>query len=376
MVLKMMMSKVVVVECDSYEQEIVNSCLEEAIAMFGDIKDIIGKSSRILLKPNLLAPAHPDQCVTTHPSVIGAAAHVLRTNGYQNLSYGDSPANANFTLAAHMCRVSKVAMKMGLKAADFENGDDVEFPEGKVCKKFHLARAVQESDCIISISKLKTHQLTGMTGAVKNQFGCISRGKSSYHRLFKNRYEFCQMLVDLNLLVKPKLYVMDAVYSMEGNGPYAGTPINTNAILVSDDPIALDYVACRLINLRDKYVPFLSIGMERGLGFYGKDVEIITKKDFTLIQKKKFKKAKTGLSQMLSNSFLRNFDFYRKVPVIDPRLCIGCKKCAEICPAPCKAIKFQDINSQPMIQYKDCIKCYCCHEICPQKAINLKYFMK
>lgn len=368
-----MKSKVAVVLCESYDKDIVERRLEEAVERLGGINVLLGSVNKILLKVNLLAPADPDQCITTHPSVLGATASILKKNGYMDLTYGDSPANSSFFLTSRMCRVNSVAREMNLKAGDFEHGSKVFFPQGRVCKDFYLAHAVQESDCIISIAKLKTHQLTGMTGAVKNQFGCICQGKSAYHRLYKNRYEFCQMLIDLNLLVKPKLFIMDAVYSMEGNGPYAGTPVETNLLLVSNDPVALDSVACQLVGIKEKYVPFLTIGAERGLGKHGKDVEIAANLPLSKLQKK-IKTSGMQLSQVLANSFLKNFDFYRKIPVLDTNKCIGCKKCIEICPAPKTAIIMEEGDVKPNYLYKNCIKCYCCHEICPQKAISLKYF--
>ena len=45
--------------------------------------------------------------------------------------------------------------------------------------------------------------------------------------------------------------------------------------------------------------------------------------------------------------------------------CIGCGKCAEICPRQVITIR----DRRAAIDYAGCIKCYCCHEICPVQAI-------
>ena len=48
--------------------------------------------------------------------------------------------------------------------------------------------------------------------------------------------------------------------------------------------------------------------------------------------------------------------------------CIGCGKCASICPA--HAITM--VNKKPVIDRKKCIKCYCCQEFCPVGAMIVK----
>lgn len=54
-------------------------------------------------------------------------------------------------------------------------------------------------------------------------------------------------------------------------------------------------------------------------------------------------------------------------PKLDPSVCVGCGKCAEICPA--KAMKLRD--SKPKINRGACIHCLCCQEFCPKGAIQV-----
>ena len=59
--------------------------------------------------------------------------------------------------------------------------------------------------------------------------------------------QFVTMLVDLNRCLKPRLYVMDAIMAMEGNGPaMAGQRIGP---LFSSDPVAIDATAARMVGL-------------------------------------------------------------------------------------------------------------------------------
>ena len=63
------------------------------------------------------------------------------------------------------------------------------------------------------------------------------------------------MLVDLNQYVKPRLYIMDGIVAMEGNGPGSGDPAPMNVMLMSQDPVALDSVFCNLVHLNPEMVP-------------------------------------------------------------------------------------------------------------------------
>ena len=47
--------------------------------------------------------------------------------------------------------------------------------------------------------------------------------------------------------------------------------------------------------------------------------------------------------------------------------CVGCGKCAEVCPA--KAIEIK--NKKAVIDKKKCITCFCCQEFCPKGAMKV-----
>ena len=54
-------------------------------------------------------------------------------------------------------------------------------------------------------------------------------------------------------------------------------------------------------------------------------------------------------------------------PKVKKNECIGCGKCANICPA--KAIRME--NKLPTIDRKACIHCFCCQEFCPKGAMGV-----
>ncbi len=371
-----MTSKVAVIRCDSYDEEQVYKAVKEGIALIGGLECIVPKSDRILFKPNLLNKAAPDKAVTTHPSVFDAVIRLFKEQGYDNMFYGDSPGNpTNPEKIAEGCGIKQVGEKYGLKYGEFNKGKTVNFPEGRFVKQFEISEGALEADAIINVCKMKTHQLGRITGGVKNLLGCVyGLNKGMCHAKFPDPESFGKMLVDLSRYLAPKLHIMDGIVAMEGNGPFSGTQVNMNVLLISTDPVALDAVFCKLINLDPSLVPTIKYGEEFGLGKYrdedleilGAEVSDLIKADFDVSREA----ARAGKWQNLS--VVRSL--LLKKPVIMAEKCIKCGVCVDACPVEGKAMYFKDDKRQnpPLYRYDKCIRCYCCQEMCPEKAITVK----
>ncbi len=369
------MSKVALVYCDSYEDEKVYDAVKKGMDLLGDLDKIFTKDEKVLLKPNMLAADSPEKASTTHPSVFEAVARVL-SELKVDLSYGDSPAFHKPLTASKKIGIHKRAEKLDVPLADFENGLDVFFEEGLISRKFFIANGVMEADSVVSLPKLKTHGFARMTGSVKNQFGCIpGKLKGEMHVKLPGGIEFSQMLVDLNYYIKPKLYVMDGIIAMEGNGPRSGNPIPMNVLVLSTDPIALDATICRMMNLDPELVETIKAGHEIGMGTYledeidlvGEPIERFINKDYDVVRRPIEKASENGLRSVINQLFVSK-------PYIISQKCIKCGVCVNMCPVPEKAVNWKkgDKSQVPVYDYSKCIRCYCCQELCPQSAIEIK----
>ncbi|MFZ5987493.1 MAG: DUF362 domain-containing protein [Bacillota bacterium] len=369
------MSKVAVIRCESYDYNIVKSAVARGLKLIGGPLAFARPGEKILLKPNLLSADPPERCSTTHPSVFKAVAESFKDAGI-NLTYGDSPAFHKPLTAALKAGIEQAARELDITLADFQNGKEVFFEEAIQNKKFIIANGVLESDGLISLPKLKTHGLARMTGCIKNQFGCIPGPlKGEFHVRIPDAIDFSKMLVDLNAFIKPRLYVMDGVVAMEGNGPRGGTPKNMNVILLSSDPVALDATVCRLINLDPEFVPTTRFGKEAGLGTYSEEeIEIVGDSLNSFIdssfnvKREHVKPYKAGgVIQFLRNTLVPK-------PYIEESKCIKCGVCVKMCPVNPKALDWHHGTSDapPTYIYKRCIRCYCCQELCPESAILIR----
>ena len=367
-------STVAVIRCNSYEQADVQEAVVRGLSLLGGAEAFVKPGETILLKPNLLTGRSPERAVTTHPSVFRAVATVLQSAG-AHLTYGDSPGFGKPETASQKAGLFDVAQELNIALADFTRGDVVSFPEGIQNKQFTIARGVLSADGIVSLPKLKAHGLTRMTGAIKNQFGCIPGPlKAEFHARLPMAELFSQMLVDLNRLLKPRLFVMDGIVAMEGNGPQNGTPRPMNVLLLSSDPVALDATVCRMIALNPKLVLPIQYGVEFGLGsaesieLLGDPIESFVNADFVVNRRPLPTTEQPGRPSRLARRYVV------PKPFIVASKCTKCGTCVSVCPVDPKAVEFRGSGrvNPPIHDYQRCIRCYCCQELCPEGAIEVK----
>ena len=55
-----------------------SALIGKALAPFGGMRGIVQPGQTVLLKPNLVAPSHPDLAVTTHPAILRGVLRLVR----------------------------------------------------------------------------------------------------------------------------------------------------------------------------------------------------------------------------------------------------------------------------------------------------------
>ncbi len=370
------MAKVALVKCEDYSN--APAAVAKAIDLIGGVDAILKKEEKLLLKPNFLAKCPPEKACTTHPEVFRGVAQYLQSKGYNNLVYGDSPGHGDPLAIAKESGVGAVANELNIPLADFTAGVSTPYPDGISANEFVIANGVLECDGIVNICKMKSHMLERITGAEKNIFGCVyGLNKGASHVKYPNAVEFAKMLADLNLMLKPRLHIMDGVVAMEGNGPQSGTPKNVGVILASTDSIALDTLFANLVYLDHTLVPTITVGGERGVGENDiANIEVVTPDGTLTVNEAKEKYGVRDFDVYREKedkgeiSYLRPFKkLIKRKPKIKKDLCIACGICVKSCPVDGGALHFKKKGKPPVYDYKKCIECYCCQEMCPKKAI-------
>lgn len=365
------MEEVAISRCNTYAEDKVYRSTKEAVDRLGGITRYIHKGQTVLIKPNLLVASKPEEAICTHPAVVKAVVKLVQEAGGA-VMIGDSPGFGSTERVASKAGIAHVCQETGATLVSFKEYREVTFRQGKVCKKFPLALPVLRADVIISVAKLKTHGLTGYTGAVKNLFGCIPGTlKPSFHLRMQKREDFGAMLVDLYCLVRPALSIVDGIIGMEGNGPRNGSPREVGVILAGADGVAVDTVAAAVIGMDPLSVPTNQAAARWGVGVTDiEEIEILGVK-LADVMLKDFAFS-SGVAQTADRvpAFLVNLlqNHLTAKPVVIPELCRGCGVCMESCPA--RTIRVAKGTAH--IQEKECIRCYCCQELCPHNAIELR----
>jgi len=372
------MSIVSVKKVNDYNEELLYDAVEEHFSVLG-LNDKINAGMKVVIKPNLLSARKPEAVATTHPAVVLAIAKKLRSLGVSDIVVADSPGGPHVAAA-----LSTVYSACGYKAigdhVDLNYSvewNEVKTQEGLYVQSFNIIEPICNADYIINVAKLKTHALTGMSGGVKNLFGCIpGLQKPEMHYRFPEIKGFSNMLVDLCETVAPDVTFIDAVVAMEGEGPNMGTPKQCGYFLASEDIYAQDIVASRIIGVEYNRIEMLRCAKERGLV----DIDNISVVGDEC-ENMAFVLPKSDEENYLScvPSFMRGtLGFFAKrlikpVPYVVKNKCIGCGKCAESCPQ--HIIEIQ--NKKAHIKNKGkCISCFCCQEMCPAHSITVKRRLK
>jgi uncharacterized protein (DUF362 family)/Pyruvate/2-oxoacid:ferredoxin oxidoreductase delta subunit len=355
-----------------YESEHLRDALNKSLLLLGSLEKIIRPHSRILVKINHLSPPSlPEDAIITHPALTRELIHTLLDIGC-DITVGDDIQSKNrdgFLISGY----KKMCSDMGVKLVNLKEFGFREIPcKGRILTKTYISSLVLDCDFLINLPKLKTHSFTGFTGAVKNMYGVIPHGlRCNYHRKYPKSSIFGQMLVDIYSCVVPHLNIMDAIVAMEGEGPSAGVAKKVGLILASQDGVALDAIASKIIGLDPMQIMTIKEAAERGLGkAQMADIEIAGE-NIPDIQVKDFKTSTIAVSLVHRKvpAFLHGFIQAQLtlIPRVLTKKCTACKECVDICPTGSAQIH----GGKARIDKSRCIHCMCCHEACRFRAIKL-----
>ncbi|NLC72338.1 MAG: DUF362 domain-containing protein [Ruminococcaceae bacterium] len=361
-----------IVSCPDYEAKTAKAALEAVLEPF-DFLDNIKPGMKIAIKANMVAKAKPEEAAVTNPVLVTELCRLLINRGAE-VTVGDSPGglfDPPWLNSIYSGTGMKSVLETGAKLnTDFEVRD-ISFPEAKTAKHFPYTAWLLKHDMVINFAKLKTHALTGMTCAVKNLFGTIAgTRKAEFHYMYPKTSDFCSMLVDLNEFTKPSMTIVDAVLCMEGNGPTKGNPRHMGALLAAKTSYAADLLCAHLIGIKNENAATVAASIKRGkcpdswekLNIIG-DPEPFIINDFD-------KLPAPPLVTFETNPIFEYLikQFWAPAPNVSTDDCIGCGKCAEVCPM--SAAKITDKKAR--IKRTKCIRCFCCQEFCPKGAITVK----
>jgi uncharacterized protein (DUF362 family) len=260
---------VIIRRCETYDAPIIERIIEEGIE---ELKE--NPSGKILIKPNVVSSTPVVQSAHTHTSVVEAAVNALRRmKAGSETSIGESGGMAIPTrLFFHHAGYSRMARRLGVPLRDFneERWVRIKLTRAKWHKTMLLAKSLYEANYKIWMPKLKFHNACQITNAIKLNVGILTHKE----RMLYHDDRLNEKIVDLLEVGYPNLIVSDAIEIGHGS-EFAPYPYHLGAILIANDPLAIDMVAARILNYQPEDVAHLVEARGRGYGTLDlSDIEI------------------------------------------------------------------------------------------------------
>ena len=221
------------------------------------------QGNTIFVKINTLSfPLVPG--TNTSPWVLEGVLRELRARlPAASIAMGDSEiiGTGNVDKAGRIWGYERLAQEYDVRFVNLakEPVEEVELA-GYGVKRALFPRIVLEADSLITVPVMKCHHLATITAALKNQWGCLPMARHNLHPVLHD------VIVDINLRLRPALAVIDGTIAMEGKGPRTGTPKVCDVVIVSTDPVAADAVAARYMGFDPWQIKYLRLAQERSLG--------------------------------------------------------------------------------------------------------------
>lgn len=234
-----------------------------AINAFGGMKKFISRDDIVVVKPNMAWDRLPEQGANTNPEVVAAIVGLCYEAGAKKVKVFDRPVND-----ARRCYVqSGIAKAAGDAGALVSYMDDRKFSNmkigGEALREWPLYKEIIEADKVINVPVAKHHGLAKLTMAMKNWMGAMGGERSRIHQ------NLDRSLVDLSLVIKPTLTVLDAVRILTANGPQGGSLTDVrklNTVIVGTDQVAVDAYGATLFGMKGSDLGYVRIAAEAGLG--------------------------------------------------------------------------------------------------------------
>jgi len=222
--------------------------------------DFSEKIENVVIKPNLCYYWDYSTGETTDPRVVSAVIDYVRKSLGEDVKIVIAEADASAMKTNYSFKVlgyEKLAAEKNVGLMNLSYG---EIMEKKVKVKdveltLPINKVLLDADLIINMPKIKTHNIVGITCALKNMFGAIAKPrKYAYHNMLS------QVIVGANKIVRSDIIVVDGII-VRGSSPK-----KLGIVLAGNNPLTTDFIAAEIMGFNPKKVEYLDIAEKEGIG--------------------------------------------------------------------------------------------------------------
>jgi uncharacterized protein (DUF362 family) len=241
--------QVALVRCPDYDPETLAAAIRTGWRSSRP-PDVRGK--RVVIKPNVV-DASPDRPVHTEPRLVGALVSHLRSLGARDIVLAEGAShNRDSEWVIRQSGYEALAKGQGVRFVDL-NYDDIKMvkcvnPRATLLREIALPETIATAEVLISVPKMKTHRLAGITLSMKNMFGILP---GMIYGWPKNVLHWNGIPLSVG---------------MEGYGPLLGTPRKAGVLVMGDNALAVDATAARVMGIDPARVDYLAMAHKISLG--------------------------------------------------------------------------------------------------------------
>jgi uncharacterized protein (DUF362 family) len=239
--------------------------LRMALKSLGGIETFIKKGDRVLLKVNAAFASPAMLSATTHPAIITEMTQLCFRAGATSVVVTDNPINdpaSCFTLTGIADAARSAGARVLLPRDDLFSPLTVK--DAKLIRNWPvLYKPFTDITKVIGMAPLKDHHRSGASMIMKNWYGLLGGRRNIFHQ------DIHSIIMELAMMVKPSLVILDATTSMMTNGPTGGSLSdlkNTNTMIVSTDQVAADAFGASLLGRSLDELPFIGKAEAVGIG--------------------------------------------------------------------------------------------------------------
>jgi len=230
--------------------------------------DLRGK--RVVIKPNMV-DVSPDRPIHTDPRLIEALVLHIGELGAREIVLAEGTShNRDSEDLFRRAGYEALAKRRGIRLVDL-NYDDVTpvrcvNPKATLLREIAVPRTIGTSEVLISVPKMKTHKLAGITLSMKNMFGILPGMVYGWPKNTLHWNGIPLSICEINGTVKTHYSIVDGVVGMEGHGPIMGTARKVGVLIMGDNALAVDATAARVMGIEPGRVDYLAMAHRLRLG--------------------------------------------------------------------------------------------------------------
>ena len=239
--------------------------VDKAIELLGGIERFVRPGETVAIKPNVAFASPPLLGATTNPELVARVAGLCLKGGAKRVIIIDNPINDPASCFA-ISGIARSAAAVGAEVIMPRENlfKHITLKGGRLIEDWPvMSEPLAKVNKLIGIAPVKNHHRSGASMTMKNWYGLLGGRRNIFHQ------DINTIIVELAMMVRPTLVILDGTESMMTNGPTGGSVSDlkrTNTLIAGCDMVAVDSCGCGLLDMKVSDLPYLAAAEKAGVG--------------------------------------------------------------------------------------------------------------